>query len=78
MPPNEVPLALLTFNVGVELGQIIFVCLVLAVWALIRRIKLPAIQRPALRRAVGLAPAYAIGSVAVFWTIDRVVTCFIS
>ncbi len=74
VPQHEVPLALLMFNVGVEVGQIIFVCVVLTVLVVIRRIKLPSIPRPALRRAVTLAPVYAIGSVAAFWTIERVVS----
>ena len=36
LPPSEIPLALLFFNVGVELGQLVFVFAVLAVMALLR------------------------------------------
>jgi hypothetical protein len=76
VPAHEVPLALLMFNVGVELGQIIFVCVVLGVLVVVRRIKLPSISRPTLRYACALAPVYAIGSVAAFWTIERVLSLF--
>jgi hypothetical protein len=43
---------------------------------MIRQVKLPSIRRPALQHAFAVAPVYAIGSVAAFWTIDRVV-CFL-
>jgi hypothetical protein len=74
VPAHEVPLALLMFNVGVELGQIIFVCVVLGVLVVVRRIKLPSIPRPTLQYACSQAPVYAIGCVAAFWTIERVVS----
>lgn len=70
VPANEVPLALVMFNVGVETGQLLFVLVVLALFAGLRRLELP---RPA--RAWWLAP-YAIGSLAAFWTIERLVTAF--
>jgi hypothetical protein len=76
VPQNEVPLALLMFNVGVEVGQVIFVCVVLVVLGMIRQVKLPSIRQPALQHAFAAAPVYAIGSIAAFWTIDRVV-CFL-
>lgn len=65
LPEQAVPLALVAFNLGVEVGQIAFVFMVLAlVWAF---------------RSVGvvwprwsvLAPAYAIGGLAMFWFYDR-------
>jgi hypothetical protein len=59
------PAALLFFNVGVEIGQLAFVLLVLAlVWAH-RRLN------AVLPRWGDLLPAYAIGSVAMFWFIGR-------
>jgi hydrogenase/urease accessory protein HupE len=65
LPEQSIPLALLFFNVGVEIGQLLFVlgCLTLA--ALARRINL------SLPPALAHWPAYCIGSVAAFWTIDR-------
>jgi hypothetical protein len=70
MPAKAVPLALLFFNVGVELGQLAFIAAVLAVgWA--------------IRRAAFVAPrgwpraaAYGIGSVAAFWFVQRTVAIF--
>jgi len=61
------PAALLFFNVGVEIGQLGFVLLVLAlIWAH-RRLN------AVLPRWGDLLPAYAIGSVAMFWFIGRLV-----
>jgi HupE / UreJ protein len=66
LPEGHVPLALLFFNVGVEIGQLIFVVAVLGVMALIRRVRL------AWPRWADLAAPYAIGSIAMFWVIERV------
>jgi hypothetical protein len=61
------PAALLFFNTGVEIGQLAFVLLILAlIWA---HRRLNAI----LPRWGALLPAYAIGSVAMFWFIGRFV-----
>jgi hypothetical protein len=66
LPGGEVPLALLAFNVGIEVGQLLLVGVVLAAAALLHR--LPVAFRPALR----LVPGYAIGALAVFWILARV------
>ena len=68
VPQHEVPLALFMFNVGVETGQLLFVAVVVSVMALFRRLPLQAPQG-----AWRVAP-YAIGSVAAFWTIQRVMS----
>ena len=66
LPQQQIPLALFTFNVGVEIGQLLFVGAVLLLARLPRLLHLPV---PAWwARAV----AYGIGSVAVFWVIERV------
>jgi len=65
LPEGDVPVALLTFNVGVEAGQLIIISLCLAAIALLRRVK-PATLRPAT-----LAASYAIGITASFWFIER-------
>ncbi|ASY65183.1 membrane protein, putative (plasmid) [Sinorhizobium sojae CCBAU 05684] len=65
LPAGHVPLALLFFNVGVEIGQLLFVAAVLALAAAVLRIPLPL---PTWGYRV---PAYAIGSVAMFWTVQR-------
>ncbi len=66
LPEKAIPVALLTFNVGVELGQLIFVAVVLGLRALLARLP---VQGPAWTAYV--AP-YAIGSVAMFWVVERV------
>jgi hydrogenase/urease accessory protein HupE len=66
LPPGHIPLALLFFNVGVELGQLLFVAAALASVALLRRWKRP------LPRWAALAPPYAIDGVAMFWVIQRI------
>ena len=65
LPADAIPLALLLFNVGVEIGQLIFVGAVL----LVARLAAP--SWPARVPAAALA-AYAIGVPAAYWSIDRV------
>jgi hydrogenase/urease accessory protein HupE len=67
LPPNNIPLALLFFNVGVEIGQLIFVGLLSALSFAVRRI-----ANPAQLRHAALVGAYAIGGLASYWLIDRV------
>ena len=64
LPQNHLPVALLTFNVGVELGQLFVVGLA---WLLYRALT----RSP--RFAVARGPAlYAIGAVAAYWSIGRI------
>ena len=70
MPMAEIPLALLMFNVGVELGQIVFVVLILLVY---RSLKILAFRWP---RWVEFVPGYTIGSLGAFWTIQRTLMIF--
>ena len=66
MPQSDVPLSLLTFNLGVEAGQLIFVAAALAIAGAARAI---VSFRPALaRRAI----AYGIGTSAMLWLIPRI------
>ncbi len=67
LPRAEIPLALLLFNVGVELGQMAFVVLVLL---LARSFRTLEIRWPAWTEAL---PAYAVGGLGAFWTIQRLV-----
>ncbi len=62
LPPDHVPAALLAFNGGVEMGQLAFVAMMLLPVWLVRR-------GPRWLQAI---PAYAIGGMAVAWTIERV------
>jgi hydrogenase/urease accessory protein HupE len=66
LPQEAIPLALFFFNVGVELGQLAFIAAVLGLSRLVGR-RIAAL--PSWTRAL---PAYAIGSVAMAWVIDRV------
>jgi hypothetical protein len=70
LPDGEIPLALLFFNVGVEIGQLAFVFLVLA---LARSFRVLEIDWPrwALR-----VPGYVVGSLGAFWFIQRAVILF--
>lgn len=65
LPKAEVPLALLLFNVGVELGQIAFVALVLLLERAFRTLQL---HWP---RMVAALPGYVVGSLGAYWTIQR-------
>ena len=65
LPESDVPTALLTFNLGVEAGQLLIVAAALAILALLRRFA-SAFERPVLTAAT-----YAIGIVASFWFIER-------
>jgi len=70
LPRNDIPLALLMFNLGVEAGQLGFVAVVLL---MMRAFKVLAIEWPARAR---LLPAYGVGSLGAFWTVQRVVMMF--
>ncbi len=66
LPAQAVPLALLFFNVGVEVGQLLFIAAVGVVVVVARRLALP---QPVWAWRV---PSYGIGAVAAFWTIERI------
>ena len=69
LPQLDIPLALLSFNVGVEIGQLLFVAAVFALFAVARQIK-RRIDLPHPAWVWRVAP-YAIGSVSSFWLIQR-------
>jgi hydrogenase/urease accessory protein HupE len=64
VPPDQVAVSLVAFNVGVEAGQLAVVLVLLAPITVLRRARW---QRPWL----AMVPAYAIGSVAMAWTLER-------
>jgi hydrogenase/urease accessory protein HupE len=66
LPAGHVPTALLFFSAGVEAGHFLFIGVVLAFIAVIRRIRIP------FPRWAELVPPYAIGSVAMFWVVQRI------
>jgi hypothetical protein len=65
LPETEIPLALLLFNVGVELGQIGFVVLVLLLERSFRALE---VVWPRWAQAL---PALVVGTLGAFWTIQR-------
>jgi hydrogenase/urease accessory protein HupE len=66
LPQQAIPLALLFFNIGVEVGQLVFVAAVLALGQFVRRLgSLP------LRQGQ-FAASYAIGGLAALWTFERI------
>lgn len=67
LPQGEVPMALLTFNLGVEAGQLLVVAAVMALRLAIQRYA-PQIEARAIQMTT-----YGIGIIAAYWLIDRVV-----
>jgi hydrogenase/urease accessory protein HupE len=70
LPESDIPLALFTFNVGVEIGQLMFVGTVLLASSALRRVFL---RLPAWLHT---APAYGIGTMAAFWWLQRMTPLF--
>ncbi len=70
LPQEEIPLALLSFNVGIEIGQIAFLAAVLAAGLPLLR------AAPRLPGWVERVPVYGMGSLAAFWCIDRTAALF--
>ena len=66
LPQHAIPAALLFFNLGVELGQLLFVVVVLSALALVRR------RRSSNTRWSELVMPYSIGGIAMFWVLQRV------
>ncbi len=65
LPAESIPLALVSFNIGIEVGQLAFVLAVTALTALARPVRL---RLPVWSRAV---PVYGMGMLAAFWMIER-------
>ena len=76
MPQTELPTALLFFNVGVEIGQILFVLALLVAFFLLRPLLVRLIsQRDDAEshwELVTIPASYVIGGIAVYWMIDRI------
>ncbi|MGA2053307.1 MAG: HupE/UreJ family protein, partial [Opitutales bacterium] len=61
----EIPFALVSFNIGVEIGQLVFIAIV---FLLIRSWRTLLIRWP---RWTELLPCYTVGSLGAYWTIQR-------
>ena len=70
LPASDLPLALLSFNVGVEIGQVSFILLVVLLERSFRQLE---IRWPRWAEAL---PGYAVGSLGAFWTIQRTAMLF--
>lgn len=65
LPQDNVPLALLFFNVGIELGQIAFIIALLVVWFVVRRPLAP------WQEGLRPLPVYVLGALSAMWCIER-------
>jgi hypothetical protein len=63
LPQMHLPTALLFFNVGIEVGQLVFIALLTALGVFIPRVS----SAPWLQ----VAPVYLLGAVSTFWVLDR-------
>ena len=66
LPSNAIPLSLFGFNLGVELGQVIFIIVIASLlWLVQKRIK-------RIPEIVPLLLIYSIGGLSSFWLVERV------
>lgn len=65
LPQDNLPLALLFFNVGIEIGQIAFILAVWAIWYVIRKPLAP------FRDRLMPIPVYILGALSAMWCIER-------
>lgn len=72
LPEGEILLALFSFNLGIEAGQVLFVVGVLASLALLRVVRVP--ER--LPEWSAQVPVYVMGSFAAMWCIERMLALF--
>lgn len=73
LPRGEVPLALFAFNVGVEIGQILFVAIVLVTGVLLRRLYPGLLSGITTRGATAArAVGYLAGGIAAAWFVARI------
>ncbi|HEY6130924.1 MAG TPA: HupE/UreJ family protein, partial [Halioglobus sp.] len=65
LPQDNIPLSLLFFNVGIELGQIAFILVVLALWTVIRK------PLATWQDRLVPVPVYILGALSAMWCIER-------
>jgi len=74
LPQGSVPLALLFFNIGIEIGQITFVALAVAAWLLLSRVLAnPTIAERIVvdQHRLMIVPIYLLGGLSAMWCIER-------
>ena len=67
LPQQAISLALIFFNIGVELGQLMFVSVVVLLALFIQKLDYPSIMKK-----VKIIMVYGIGSISAFWMIERI------
>jgi hydrogenase/urease accessory protein HupE len=79
LPQHAIPIALLFFNIGVEVGQLIFVTAVLSSIWLLRRVASRLMEADFVQRTfdrLDVTLAYGIGIVAAYWLVERTAAFF--
>ena len=79
LPQHAIPVALLFFNIGVEVGQLIFVATVLSLIWLLRQVASLLLEVTLVKRAfdrLDVTIAYGIGGIAAYWLIERTTAFF--
>jgi hydrogenase/urease accessory protein HupE len=80
VPHHAIAIALFFFNLGVEIGQLVFVAVVMMVGGMFRRAMALRLEPALLTQTINwldVTAAYAIGGVAAYWLIERA-TAFIA
>jgi hydrogenase/urease accessory protein HupE len=70
LPQADIAWALLLFNVGVEIGQVLFVFLILVMIRSYRKLEIP------WPRWTLALPGYTVGTLGAYWTIQRIAILF--
>ena len=71
LPQTEIPVALLFFNVGVEIGQLLFIAALFAGFAALAYV-IPAFRRETFLFNGKRLAVYVIGTAASYWMVERV------
>lgn len=78
LPNSEILIALLAFNLGIEAGQLMFVTCLIVITFIIKKMRSVKVFPEAIIGQTGNSLAgYMIGSIAAYWTIERVATFFV-
>jgi hydrogenase/urease accessory protein HupE len=80
LPQHAIPVALLFFNVGVEIGQLIFVAVVLSLISLVHHVASKLLEPARIQQSLDrldMTVAYAIGVMAAYWLIERTTAFFV-
>jgi hydrogenase/urease accessory protein HupE len=80
LPQHAIPVALLFFNVGVEIGQLIFVAAVLSLISVVHHVASKLLEPARIQQSLDrldMTVAYAIGVMAAYWLIERTTAFFV-